>query len=70
MIKAKVETTQPQEQLPEVVDLLCTNFRGKVIQVSNAQKTFVNKTQSTNTESSENSEDKHDEIYEEENDEF
>ena len=70
VIKAKVETTQPQEQLPEVVDLLCTNFRGKVIQVSNAQKTFVNKTQTTNTESSENSEDKHDEIYEEENDEF
>ena len=62
VIKAKVETTQPQEQLPEVVDLLCTNFRGKVIQVSNAQKTFVNKTQTTNTESSENSEDKHDEI--------
>ena len=70
VIKAKVETTQPQEQLPEVVDLLCTNFRGKVIQVSNAQKTFVNKPQTTNTESSENSEDKHDEIYEEENDEF
>ena len=70
VIKAKVETTQPQEQLPEVVDLLCTNFRGKVIQVSNAQKTFVNKTQTTNTESSENSEDKHDEIYEEVNDEF
>ena len=70
VIKAKVENTQPQEQLPEVVDLLCTDFRGKVIQVSNAQKTFVNKTQTTNTESSENSEDKHDEIYEEENDEF
>ena len=70
VIKAKVENTQPQEELPEVVDLLCTDFRGKVIQVSNAQKTFVNKTQTTNTESSENSEDKHDEIYEEENDEF
>ena len=70
VIKAKVENTQVQEQLPEVVDLLCTDFRGKVIQVSNAQKTFVNKTQTTNTETSENSEDKHDEIYEEENDEF
>ena len=70
VIKAKVENTQPQEQLPEVVDLLCTDFRGKVIQVSNAQKTFANKTQTTNTESSENSEDKQEEIYEEENDEF
>ena len=67
-IKAKVEDTQPQEELPEVVDLLCTDFRGKVVQVYNVQKSpSMNNSQMQKTE---HSEDKQDEIYEEENDEF
>ena len=68
VIKAKVENTQPQEELPEVVDLLCTDFRGKVVQVYNVQKSpSMNNSQIQKTE---HSEDKQDEIYEEENDEF
>ena len=68
VIKAKVENTQPQEELPEVVDLLCTDFRGKVVQVYNVQKSpSMNNSQMQKTE---HSEDKQDEIYEEENDEF
>lgn len=68
VIKAKVENTQPQEELPEVVDLLCTDFRGKVVQVYNVQKSpSINNSQMQKTE---HSEDKQDEIYEEENDEF
>ena len=68
VIKAKVENTQPQEKLPEVVDLLCTDFRGKVVQVYNAQKS----PSPTNTQmpKTEDSEYKQEEIYEEENDEF
>ena len=68
VIKAKVENTQPQEELPEVVDLLCTDFRGKVVQVYNVQKSpSMNNSQMQKTE---HSEDKQEEIYEEENDEF
>ena len=68
VIKAKVENTQAQEELPEVVDLLCTDFRGKVVQVYNVQKSpSMNNSQMQKTE---HSEDKQDEIYEEENDEF
>ena len=68
VIKAKVENTQPQEELPEVVDLLCSDFRGKVVQVYNVQKSpSMNNSQMQKTE---HSEDKQDEIYEEENDEF
>lgn len=68
VIKAKVENTQPQEELPEVVDLLCTDFRGKVVQVYNVQKSpSMNNSQMQKTEDSEY---KQEEIYEEENDEF
>ena len=68
VIKAKVENTQPQEKLPEVVDLLCSDFRGKVVQVYNVQKSpSMNNSQIQKTE---HSEDKQEEIYEEENDEF
>ena len=68
VIKAKVKNTQPQEELPEVVDLLCSDFRGKVVQVYNVQKSpSMNNSQMQKTE---HSEDKQDEIYEEENDEF
>ena len=68
VIKAKVENTQPQEELPEVVDLLCSDFRGKVVQVYNVQKSpSMNNSQMQKTE---HSEDKQEEIYEEENDEF
>ena len=68
VIKAKIKNTQPQEKLPEVVDLLCTDFRGKVVQVYNAQKS----PSPTNTQmpKTEDSEYKQEEIYEEENDEF
>ena len=69
VVKSKVEKIETKEDLPDVVNLLCSDFRGEVIQVSNTQKTFVkeNNTQITN---SDNSEDKQEEIYEEENDEF
>ena len=57
-------TAEIQENLPEVVQILCEDFRGEVVKVTKVQN-FVNSNNEHHS-NDENSEDKHDEVEEDE----
>lgn len=62
-LKVAEKTVEKHETLPEVVQILCEDFRGEVVKVTKTQiLTNVN----NNLSNYENSEDKHDEVEEDE----
>ncbi len=65
VLKTQIKASVVEEKLPEVVDLICSDFRGKVVHVSNTQNTTS--IQKSTEEKNDNFEYKHDEV---ENDEF
>ncbi len=63
-LKVAEKPAEIQENLPEVVQILCEDFRGEVVKVTKVQN-FVNSNNEHHS-NDENSEDKHDEVEEDE----
>ncbi len=62
-LKVAEKTVEKHETLPEVVQILCEDFRGEVVKVT---KTQILTNTNNNLSNYENSEDKHDEVEEDE----
>lgn len=62
-LKVAEKTVEKHETLPEVVQILCEDFRGEVVKVT---KTQILTNANNNLSNYENSEDKHDEVEEDE----
>lgn len=62
-LKVAEKTVEKHETLPEVVQILCEDFRGEVVKVT---KTQILTNPNNNLSNYENSEDKHDEVEEDE----
>lgn len=62
-LKVAEKTVEKHETLPEVIQILCEDFRGEVVKVT---KTQILTNANNNLSNYENSEDKHDEVEEDE----